>query len=320
MKHLLSSLCCLCILLLTGCAGNEGVTPLMLAAKSGRTEEVRQFVSGGAKVDERSRYGWTALMFAARMGHPESVRILLDAGADPNIVSSSVPSGFETVGDHPPATALQEAIRNGHLAIAEMLIKRGAKIDPGSVALAGRHGDVGLLSKLLRDGADLNASSGNEFYPTPLCAAAGSGKLEAVTWLIANGADPNQVAVRQTALGEAVSKDHPQIVRHLLDHGAIPNLVYGSTGETALFSAAIKHTDDGDYAKNLSIIRMLLAHGADTKHKAFGGSQTALETLDIQKANALKHRTGNESEEVMARQRAWMAHRDAVTALLRNIR
>jgi ankyrin repeat protein len=320
MKRFLLSLRCICILLLTGCAGNEGVTPLMLAAKSGSTHELRQIVSGGAKVDERSRYGWTALMFAAWQGHPESVRILLDAGADPNVVSSSVPAAFETVGDHPPSTALQEAIRNGHLSIAEMLIKGGAKIDPDAVALAGRNGDVGFLSTLVRDGADLNASSGNEFYPTPLCAAAGSGKLQAVTWLIANGADPNQVAVRQTALGEAASKDHPQIVRHLLDHGARPNMVYGSTGETALFSAAIKYTDDANYAKNLSIIRMLLAHGADTNHKAFGGSQTALETLEIQKANALKHRTGNESEAVMARQRAWMAHRDAVIALLRNAR
>ena len=187
-----------------------------------------------------------------------------------------MPSGFETVGDHPPATALQEAIRNGNLSIAEMLIKGGAKIDPGAVALAGRNGDVGFLSKLVRAGGDLNDSSGSEFYPTPLCAAAGAGKLEAVSWLIANGADLNQVAVRQTALGEAVTKDHPQIVRHLLDHGARPDLVYGSTGETALFSAAVKYTDDANYTKNLSIIRMLLAHGADTKHKAFGGSHRAL--------------------------------------------
>lgn len=316
----LLKLCAMIVLLLTGCGPKEGVTPLMLAAKSGDAREVKRIAYDGARLDERSHYGWTALMFAAWEGHPESVRILLDAGADPNVVSAEVPSKFETVGGHPPSTALQEAIRNGHLDIGKMLIKGGATIDPAAVALAGGNGDVRFLNFLVQKGADLNASSGKEFYPTPLCGAAHSGKLEAVKWLIANGAKPNQIAVRQTALAQAVSRDRPEIVRYLLENGASPNIVYGSTGETALFTSVTKYTDDSGYARNLAIIRMLLTHGADTEHKAHGGRQTALETIETQKANALKFRDEKASEEVMARHRASRAHKDAVIALLENAR
>lgn len=290
----------------------------MLAAKSGDDPEVKRMISDGVKLDGRSQYGWTALMFAASEGRVESVRILLKAGADPNVVSGEVPSKFETVGGHPPSTALQEAIRNGHLDIANLLIKGGARIDPAAVALAGSHGDVGFLSSLVKQGADLNVSSENEFYATPLCAAARSGKLEAVKWLIANGAKPNQIAIRNSALSQAVYNDHPEIVLYLLKNGANPNLVLGSTEETALFTAVTKYTDDSDYAKNLEIIKMLLTHGADTKHKAFGGMHTALEFIEIQKGNALKHRYDPNNEEIKARHRASLAHKDAVIDLLKN--
>lgn len=290
----------------------------MLAARSGDTSEVKRIVSSGAKLDEQSRYGWTALMFAAWKGRTESVRILLDAGADPNIFSDSVPSQFETVTGHPRSSALQEAVRNGHLSIAKILIEGGAAIDPGSVALAGRTGDIKFLSYLVQEGAELNTSSRNAFYATPLCTAAASGKLEAVEWLIENGADPNQIAASQTALKEAVDNDEPTIVRYLLENGANPNIVYGTTEETALFTAVTKHTADRNYAGNLSIIEMLLTCGADTKHKAFSGRDTALEFIESQRVYNLKHLDEAASEEAKGIYQASLSHKDAVIALLKN--
>jgi len=290
----------------------------MLAARSGNTSEVKRLVSSGAELDEQSRYGWTALMFAAWKGHTRSVRILLEAGADPNVVSDSVPSRFETVAGHPPTSALQEAVRNGRLTIAKILIEGGATIDPGSVALAGRTGGVEFMSYLVQEGADLNTSSRNAFHATPLCTAAASGHLKTVQWLIENGADPNQVAASQTALKEAVDNDEQNIVRYLLENGANPNIVYGRYEKTALITAVTKHTGGRNYAGNLSIIELLLKHGADTRHKAFGGSRTALEFSENYRAGTLGYLDEATSEETKEIYQASLSHQDAVTALLKN--
>jgi ankyrin repeat protein len=259
-------------------------------------------------------------MFAAWQGHEDAVAVLLEAGADPNIKSGTVPSAFETVGGHPPSSALHEAIRDEHFIIAKALISAGADIDAGAVALAGRSGDVQFLAYLKDRGAEWNVSSGNAFYATPLCAAASSGSLAAVSWLIKNGADPNVVAARQTALKEAVESDEMQIVGFLLDHGANPNLIYGSTEESALFTAVTKHPDDRAYPANLSIIRMLLQHGADQTHRAFDGQHTALDFIKIQKVNTAKYLEKATTEEAKSRIRASLAHMDAVIDLLQNKR
>ena len=78
---------------------DEGVTPLMVAAKTGETEVVRELISEGVDLDQASTYGWTALMFAAWQGHEENVRALVEGGADTNVVSGSVPASFSTTGD-----------------------------------------------------------------------------------------------------------------------------------------------------------------------------------------------------------------------------
>jgi hypothetical protein len=52
------------------------------AAWLGDERRVRDFIAGGASVEERGHYGATCLMLAAQRGHAEVVRVLLDAGAD----------------------------------------------------------------------------------------------------------------------------------------------------------------------------------------------------------------------------------------------
>lgn len=294
----------------------EGVTPLMKAAKSGNVVEIKVLVEKGAKVDAQSRYGWTALMFAAWQGHEDAVRILLEAGADPEIKSGGVPSRFQTVGGHPPSSALHESVRNDHLHIAKSLVNAGAGVDAGAVALAGRSGDLDFLAFLNDHGADWNVASGNAFHASPLCGAASVGKLAAVRWLIEHGANPNLVAVGQTALKEAVINDEVEIVEFLLQHGANPNLVYGSTEEFALFTAVTKFTTDRDYAANLSIIRLLLEHGSDQTQRAFNGQHTALELIRTQRANTEKYLLDTTTEETRRRLVASVAHTDAVIDIL----
>ena len=106
-------------MLLVGCAG-EGVTPLMQAAHTGDTTELKRQIATAPDINEQSSYGWTALMFASWQGHPNAVEMLLEAGADPNNISGQVPSQFDTVLGHPASTALQEALRERHMQIAQM--------------------------------------------------------------------------------------------------------------------------------------------------------------------------------------------------------
>jgi ankyrin repeat protein len=316
-KHIPVLVCIIHAVLLAGCSRNEGITPLMLAARAGNTDEVKKILSAGSNPNERSQYGWTALMFASWQGHLEPVTLLLDAGADPNNISTHIPSAFETTLGYPPSTALREAISHKHMDIANTLIDRGALIDAHAIALAGGAGDIGFLKRLKQLGADPNASANTAFYATPLITAAANRNLEAVVWLIENGANPNQMALSQTALKTAVRADEPRIVRYLLEYGANPNLVYDSLGETALFYAATKHTAQEYYPGNLLIMEMLLSHGADPKQKAFTDECTALEFVEKQKANAVKYYNNKGKDIDQTKRDASILHYDNIIDLLK---
>jgi len=290
----------------------EGVTPLMIAAKEGDVSRVKELLEREVQVDQPSKYGWTALMFASWQGHPGVVDVLLAAGADPDVISGSVPSRFETVGGHPPSSALREAISNGHIHIARKLLDAGAQLDPESVAHAGHEAELGFLQELLVRGADLNTPSRNAFYPSALCTAAKHGRLETVRWLLEKGADPNLVAAGQTALKEAISGTHLDVVKLLLDSGADPNVSFNDTDRTALFYAATSYHRESDRADRITMVQLLLNHGADANLKSFGEQHTPLEFVLSQRSNSVAHAEQYPNE----KQAASLAHKDELIRLL----
>ncbi|MFH1116140.1 MAG: DUF5989 family protein [Pseudomonadota bacterium] len=93
----------------------RGKTPLMYASSGGNLEVVRLLLERGAKVNARTGDGMTPLMYASSGGSLEVVRLLLERGAK---VNASLFRGKRT--------ALEMALRNGHSAIAEMLVAHGA--------------------------------------------------------------------------------------------------------------------------------------------------------------------------------------------------
>ena len=97
-----------------------GLTPLMVAARSGNVKLTSQLIAAKADVnavaESKSRLfdafnvsGGTALIFAARGGHKQVVSLLLDAGANPEI------------SDAYGKTAAGEATNNGYEEIAQLL-------------------------------------------------------------------------------------------------------------------------------------------------------------------------------------------------------
>ncbi|MCW1887153.1 ankyrin repeat domain-containing protein [Luteolibacter flavescens] len=299
---------------ISGCFRGEGMTPLMLAAHGGSLASLKRGIAEGEDVNARSSYGWTALMFASWKGHREHVVALLDAGADPNLVSGAVPSRFETVAGTPPTTALREAISNGHLDIARLLMSRGAKVEAGAAVAAAGKDDRALLEELDRRGVDWNEACPHMWHGTPLRAAAAAGNRKNIDWLLRHGANVNLVA-GSPALKEAVDDDDPETVRFLLERGADPNLVYWSS-DTVLFHATTKYVEDYHYKDNLEVIRLLLKHGADRNHRATSDKVTALELLHIQKSNSAKYLRDAKTPEIRARHEASDRHREAVMKLL----
>lgn len=116
---------------------------LAAAAGLGRTDDVRGLLPGATPAERH-----LALALAAQLGHTDAVAALLDAGEDPD--------RFNPEGGHAHATPLHQAALAGHLAVVELLVGRGARLDVtdaiyGSTPLGwARHGGQTAVESFLR--------------------------------------------------------------------------------------------------------------------------------------------------------------------------
>jgi uncharacterized protein len=112
---------------------------LHFAAEKGDAAAVRAALKDGANVNsfhinpnpsmfEDAWSGYTALMFASRYGHTDVIEALIEAKADLNLECRQ----FYHVGE----TSLYMAVKFQQDAVAEMLVKAGAKGDPKQMRLA----------------------------------------------------------------------------------------------------------------------------------------------------------------------------------------
>jgi ankyrin repeat protein len=123
-------------------------------------------------------------------------------------------------------TALHWAARVDDLAIADVLIRAGARaavandngVTPLHLACGNR--SQTMVDRLLSAGADANAAMQNG--ETVLMTCARAGKAEAVHALLTHGARVNasEMAHQQTALMWAAAESHPDVVGLLIEAGA----------------------------------------------------------------------------------------------------
>ena len=289
-----------------------GELPLMLAAHVGDAAVAAALIGHGAAVDGRdATFGETPLMIAVRERHLDVAKLLLDKGADPNaqtlavapprfIPPSESPKGLsrgigiiragwpEGRGKRFPAagskTPLLYAARAGDVALARLLVQRGAKLELADgngvtplieailnasifrVNREGRSDHLGVAGLLLDAGANVNAM--DWYGETPLWTAVDLRNLEL-------GPGDKAGGVRDEALG---------LIERLLKAGANPNartkefpherrylvVVVGSVawvdlaGQTPFLRAAA--------AGDVTVMKLLLSHGADPSIATNGGT------------------------------------------------
>ncbi|KAI1775132.1 ankyrin [Hypoxylon cercidicola] len=172
-----------------------------------------------------------------------------------------------------PTIFLEEAEREGRLAVFELLLERGVpamddSVLPSLIYYGGRHETI---RKLLKDGIDINVytvGSADDPSYTPVQAAACRGDIALVVDLALIGADINRPAAGgggRTALQAACELDTKttverakkmELIQFLIERGAEINAPAAPwEGVTALQCAAI----NGD----MEVALLLLHHGAD---------------------------------------------------------
>src|SRR5436190_19722575 len=153
----------------------------------------------------------TRLIDAVRRVDANAVRRLLEQKIDVNLTQ---PDG---------ATALHWAAHRNDVAIADLLIRAGAKVDVAdeggvtALGLASLNASAAMVERLLTAGANPNA--GRE---SPVLSAARTGNVEVMKLLLAHGGDANakEAGRGQTALMWAAAEKHAEVARVLIDQGA----------------------------------------------------------------------------------------------------
>jgi ankyrin repeat protein len=269
----------------------------MTATRTGSLDAVRLLIERGADINAKEgTRGQTALMWAVLEDHPDVARLLIEKGADVNAQTAVViPDGVTpeptatsgNIGANGPGfyraravptpsgamSALLFAAREGNLPMARILVDAKANVDlpsangssPMVVAITNNHIEVAMF--LLDRGANPNAA--DRFWKrTPLYAAVEMRNMD---------------FTRESPPPAADAKDPMDLIKALLAKGANPNAQVNTTpvrgfmqgsanwvnfdGQTAFIRAAL--------AGDITLMRLLLEHGADPNLKTNEGS-TAL--------------------------------------------
>ena len=101
-------------------ADEDGVTPLMCAARDGERKMLRSLLRDGSDVNSKDMYRWTALTYAARRGDASMIVALANKGADLNNESDD------------GLTPLMYAASEGYSDAVRVLLERGANVNATS--------------------------------------------------------------------------------------------------------------------------------------------------------------------------------------------
>lgn len=156
------------------------MTPLHYAVEGNHDDIVRFLLANGAEINVRGKNGETPAYIAGVNRNYDLLTLLLAHGADIDV------SG--TIG-----TLLEQAARFNDLELAKFLLLNNAKDDPLALSEAAYYHSLAIAELLINRGADVNAAHGFDglLSGTALHAAAYKADVEMVKLLLKHNADVN---------------------------------------------------------------------------------------------------------------------------------
>lgn len=199
-----------------------GLTPLHGAACFGNRKAVELLLDYGANIHITNMDEDSALHVAARAGRSRNVRALIHRGADVNArhrrrrqyaVLDAVSHGH---------TQTFNVLLEGGASLTNVTAIDGYT----ALHLAAHKGNLGLLLLLLQNTSPLDINARSYKGITPLISATQGGRVDAARLLLEYGASiSTSDAELRTPLHWAVERNRPHIVKLLLAHGASPAAV-----------------------------------------------------------------------------------------------
>jgi ankyrin repeat protein len=303
----------------------SGESLLMSAAAVGVADVAATLIEHGADVSYLDpEYNQSALMVAAREGHADVVKLLLDHGAEVNVATKIGPAPNFIKPNSVPGFGFGVGILRGGVPK-----DRGRREpQPGGMTpllYAARHNHIDVAELLLDAGAELNAKEANGIWP--LLIAISNNNMPMAHFLLQQdgvliddqdwyGRSPiweavnvRNLYVHNNTFVNGIDRGPVlEIIRELVDKGADLNVrtketppfrhhllnITGSlewvdfTGQTPFLTAAL--------AGDLTVMKLLLEHGADPKIDTFEGTSPLMAAAGV---NWVLAQTWTEGEEAL---------------------
>lgn len=283
-------------------------TALVIAATAGHSRTVEFLLARGASFGDVNESGKCFLEFAATgltdvaLAALEADPSLIDRVSDVHtfgkailrseraeaaiLIVKAIERGFDVRSDVDFESVMQMACVRGHIELIRALLRHGAPLSAGALALAARR-DLQIVDLLLEHGCLVNSQ--DEWEISPFLSAVSSGRVDIARRLVAAGADTTfrvTVTARDDSLQDgrnalhfaACSPAAADMVEFLLGLTAadVGVNVRSHSGLTPLLSFVSAGGEDRHYAMTgavaLAACRRLVAAGADPLALDAGGS------------------------------------------------